>query len=168
MTRFYAQPYDISAVGFYFESTEELSVEASKAVNDYGDPIEEFEIQFIDGEDIDCALAEAWNVNQANIDAFFDAVDDWGEDQKQRYIIGVGECGYAHEQVANNPDDVDIQLYQVDSLKELAEQFIDEGVFGEITERLQFYIDYERIARDLAVEYSEITIAGETFVYACA
>lgn len=168
MTKFYAQPYDISAVGFYFESVEEFNAKVSKAVNDYGDLVEEFEIQFIDGEDIDCTFAKAWGVNQANVGAFFDAVDDWDEDLKQRYIIAVGECGYSHEQVASNLDDVDIQLYQVDSLKELAEQFVDESLFGEIPERLQFYINYERIARDLAVKYSEITIAGEKFVYACA
>ena len=168
MTKFHAQPYDISAAGFYFESTEDFNAKVSKAVNDYGDPVEEFEIQFVDGNDIDCALAEAWGVNQANIGVFFDVVDDWNDEQKMHYIIAVGECGYSHEQVAGNPQCVDIQLYQVESLKELAEQFVDEGLFGEIPERLQFYIDYDLIARDLAVDYSEITIAEERFAYACS
>jgi len=51
--------------------------------------------------------------------------------------------------------------------KELAEHFVDEGFYGEIPESLQFYIDYDAIARDLAVDYSEITIAGTRYVYAC-
>jgi len=168
MTKFHAQPYDISATGLYFESAEEFYAKISKAVNDYGDPLEEFEIQFIDGNDVDCALAEVWSVNQANIGAFFDAVNDWDDEQKKHYIIAVGECGYSHEQVADKSDNVDIQLYQVESLKELAEQFVDDGLFGEIPEQLQFYIDYDLIARDLAVEYSETIIAGERFAYVCA
>ena len=55
----------------------------------------------------------------------------------------------------------------MDSLKELAEHFVDEGFYGEIPERLQYYIDYNAIARDLSVEYSEISIAGTNLVYAC-
>ena len=36
---------------------------------------------------------------------------------------------------------------------------------GDIPEHLQFYIDYDAIARDLAVDYSEIVIAGEYLIY---
>ncbi len=38
-------------------------------------------------------------------------------------------------------------------------------VYGPIPESLQFYINYDAIVRDLAVEYSEITIAGEKLAY---
>lgn len=167
MTQLFAQPYDISAAGFYFETIDQYENLAAKAVNDYGEPVEEFEIDFIDGIYIDCELARAWNLNQVSISKFFEAVDDWDEGQKQRYIIAVGECGYSHEQVADDPECIDIDLYQINSLKELAEQFVDDGLFGDIPEPLQFYIDYDAIARDLSVEYSEISIAGETFIYRC-
>ena len=60
MTTLFAQPYDISACGFYFETADEFTAKAIAATNDYGDPVEEFEIQFIDGADIDCELARAW------------------------------------------------------------------------------------------------------------
>jgi len=53
MTTFYAQPYDISAIGFYFESYEDYQEKVKKAINTYGQVVEEFEIQFIDGEEID-------------------------------------------------------------------------------------------------------------------
>ena len=53
-------------------------------------------------------------------------------------------------------------------MKELAEQFVDEGLYGEIPEKLQFYIDHEAIARDLSVDYSEVTIAGTHFIFHCA
>ena len=38
----HAQPYDISAVGFYFDSFEDYAEKASNLRNDYGDPVEEF------------------------------------------------------------------------------------------------------------------------------
>lgn len=39
------------------------------------------------------------------------------------------------------------------SYEELAEQFVEEGLFGEIPEHLASYIDYEKIGRDLKYDY---------------
>ena len=97
MTQLHAQPYDVSATGFYFETVEEYKKNANGLRNAYGDPVEEFEIQFIDGEGIDWDLANAIGINQANFSQFFECVDDWDDDQKQRVIIAVGECGYSFE-----------------------------------------------------------------------
>ncbi|NOR62970.1 MAG: antirestriction protein ArdA [Rhodobacteraceae bacterium] len=166
MTQLYAQPYDISATGFYFETAEEYKKNANALRNDYGDPVEEFEIQFIDGEHIDCDLAAAISLNQANFAQFFDCVDDWDEGQKQQVIIAVGDCGYVFD--ANTaPDDFDVEIYEIDTMRELAEQFVEEGLFGEVPESFQFYIDFDAIARDLAVDYSEIKIAGKRLIYRC-
>ncbi|WP_299624300.1 hypothetical protein [uncultured Tateyamaria sp.] len=52
----HAQPYDLAATGFCFEDYDDYAQKATKLRNDYGDPVEEFEIQFIDGEAIDCDL----------------------------------------------------------------------------------------------------------------
>ncbi|WP_420412394.1 antirestriction protein ArdA [Roseibium sp.] len=168
MILLHAQPYDISACDFCFESAEDYEAKAKYNENDCGQIVEEYEIQFIDGEDIDCALARAWGINQANFRAYFDAVEDWDEDEKHRYIIAVGECGYSHEQVADDPSSIDLTLYELSSMRELAEQFVEEGLYGDIPESLQFYIDYDAIARDLSVDYSEATIAGVHFIFHCA
>ena len=40
-----------------------------------GQAVEEFEIQFIDGEALDCAFADAWAISHANIVQFMQAVD---------------------------------------------------------------------------------------------
>ena len=79
MVLFFAQPYDISASGLYFQEEESFADKIGKVRNDYGQAVEEFEIQFIDGEAIDCAFAEAWGINQANIGQFMQAVDEWDE-----------------------------------------------------------------------------------------
>lgn len=166
-TTLHAQPYDISASGFYFETVEQYDTKAAKARNDYGQPVEEFEIQFIDGEEIDCALAKAWSLNQANFPAYLDAADDWNDDRKQRYIIAVGECGYAHDQVADDPEPDMVDIYHMDSLRDLAEAFVDEGLYGDIPDTIAPYLDYDAIARDLGVDFTETTIAGERLIYAC-
>jgi len=163
----FAQPYDISATGFNFESVEDYDSQAARAVNDYGQQVEEFEIQFIESDEIDCQLAKAWSLHQGNFPAFFDAVDDWDDDHKCRYIIAVGECGYDHDEIANDPNGPEIDIYYVDNLRDLAESFVGEGLYGSIPEALQFYIDHDAIARDLAVDFSETTIGGERLVYAC-
>jgi len=53
-------------------------------------------------------------------------------------------------------------------MRELAEQFVEEGLFGDIPENLQHYIDYEAIARDLAMDYGEAVIDGSNVVYRCS
>ena len=81
--------------------------------------------------------------------------------------IAVGECGYPFNPDKDSPDDFDVDLYQMDSLRELAEYLVEEGLYGEIPETLQYYIDYDAIARDLGMDYVETTIAGKRFVYRC-
>ncbi len=165
-TILYAQPYDISAEGFYFCTAEEYNTQLATLKNDCGDPVEEFEIQLIDGEQIDCELAKAIGINQANFAQFFEIVNEWGEWEKLTVIIAVGECGYDFD-MNTDPNNFDVDIYEEESLRELAERFVDEGLYGDIPENLQFYIDYDAIACDLAVEYSETTIAGGRYVYAC-
>jgi hypothetical protein len=167
MPTLYAQPYDITAVGFYFDSAEDYARKSSTLRNEHGQPVEEFELQWIDGDEIDCALANAWGLHQGDVPAFLSAVDNWDEHQKRCFIIAVGDCGYRFNAATDHPDDFDIDIYEMNSLVELAEHFIDEGIYGEIPKPLTYYIDTQAIARDLAADYSEITIAGHHFVYAC-
>src|ERR1039458_3402980 len=58
--------------------------------------------------------------------------------------------------------------HELDSLRELAEQFVEEGLFGKIPERLQNYLDCDAMARDLGMDYSETTIDGKRLIYRCA
>ncbi len=167
MTTLYAQPYDISARGFYFDTASEYSAKASKLKNDYGQPVEEFEIQFIDGQYLDAKLFEALGVNQANHEAFLESVTDWSDDEKIKVIIAVGEAGYKFRLGDDVPDQFEVDLYQADSLADLAAQFVEEGHYGEIPELLRNYIDYDAIARDLSVEYGDIRLGGNRYIYRC-
>jgi hypothetical protein len=151
----------------YFDDADSYARQADALRNDYGQPVEEFEIQFIDGETIDAALADAWGLNQTNFARFFEIVDDWSNDQKHRFIVAVGECGFSFDPATVDPDEFDVDLYETDSLRDLAEQFVDEGLFGDIPKHLANYIDYDAIARDLAMDYSQTEIAEKRLIYAC-
>ncbi|MEP3346296.1 MAG: antirestriction protein ArdA, partial [Litoreibacter sp.] len=56
-------------------------------------------------------------------------------------------------------------IYHARSMKDLAEEFVAEGLFGDIPDHLAHYIDYDAIARDLAVDYSEVNVAGDFLIY---
>ena len=137
MTQLHAQPYDISASGFFFESAEEYQTKQKQCRNDFGGQVEEFEIQFIDGEEIDCALFKALGVHQGSFEAFFDACEDWSEDQKLRVIIAVVECGYSFDPATDEPDDFDVDIYEMRNREELARHVVDEGLLGDIPGNLQ-------------------------------
>ena len=167
MTELFAQPYDLAARGFYFKTTEEYQEKAAANKNDYGQTVEEYEIQFIDGESIDAQLFKALGINQCDFPQFLEACDAWDDHQKQKVILAVGECGYSFDLKTGDPDDLDVDIYELDSLRALAEQFVDEGLFGEIPEQLQTYLDFDAIAFDLGVDYSETTVAGKRLIYRC-
>ncbi|SCZ55990.1 Antirestriction protein (ArdA) [Epibacterium ulvae] len=168
MPQLFAQPYDLDAIGFFFESAEEFQTISKRHLNAHFEPVEEYEIQFIDGDDIDAALAKAWGINQANMAGYFTACDGWENYQKKIFIIAVGEIGCDFDPVNVHPEEFDVDLYHVESMAELAEQMIDEGLFGDIPEHLERYIDIDAIARDLHYDYTETEIAGETLIYRAA
>ena len=54
----------------------------------------------------------------------------------QRGFPGCLQCGYTFEEMLGQHD---IDIYHVETLRELAEKFVDEGLYGEIPESLQYY-----------------------------
>lgn len=168
MSTFYAQPYDPSANGFYFVSAEEFHAASACLRNAYGDPVEEFELQFIDGEAIDAELANALGIHQGNIAAFIEAADGWDECEKRVLIIAARELGYVIDPASADPDTFDIDIYEDLTMRDLAELFVDDGLFGDIPESLAAYLDMDVIARDLAMDYTDTTIAGERLIYRSA
>lgn len=167
MTELYAQPYDISATGFYFKSADDYAAKAEALRNHYGQPVEEFEIQFIDGDMIDADLFETLSVNQCNFAAFLDAAEDWSEQDKVRVILAVdsGACNFSLGR--DDPTHIDIDIYECDTMRELAIQFVDDGFFGPIPKPLEYYIDYDAIARDLEMDYDSATVDGTCYIFRC-
>lgn len=109
----------------------------------------------------------ALGISQCNFLTFFDIVEEWDYDDKIKVIIAVGEVGYSFDLDKDNPDKFEIDLYEMDTLKDLAIQFVDDGLYGPIPESIQFYLDYDAMARDLGMDYSEISIDNTNYIYRC-
>ena len=62
-------------------------------------------------------------------------------------------------------NNLDIDFYEMDSMKDFAVLLVEEGAFDGITESIIKYIDYDAIARDLEADYSEIEIADTNYTY---
>jgi antirestriction protein len=50
-------------------------------------------------------------------------------------------------------------------MKDLAVQFVEEGLLGDFPERIVNYLDFDAIARDISFDYVEATIAGTRLIY---
>lgn len=153
---FHAQPYDTSKTGFYFSTFAEYEagVKASGA--------EEFELQFIDGED--CELFNACRINQSNLESWFDDIEPLGDDEKLQLYF-VMEClSYDLDDALRIMGDVCIQE---DDLQTCAEQFFDECYSHDIPKDIRFYIDYEKFARDLQIGGDFIEFEYNNITYTC-
>ena len=163
MIGLYAQPYNIHAQGFFFSDLEGYEERAAGCTDAFGLPVEEFEIQFIDGDAVDAGLFRAMDVHQVNIGDFLEAVEGLDRHEKLA-LIAMGECGYL---INSGTDTCDVDIYHCDSMLELARQFVDEGLYGPIPDSISNYVDYDAIARDLGLDYTEMEVGGQTFIYRC-
>ena len=159
-TSLFAQPYNLDAQGFYFHSIEEFETKSENLRDRFGCPVEEFEIQFIEGEDAD--LFEACGINQANLFMWFDEIEVLDDHEKISLFFLAGVLGYSLDNAMNKLDDVII--FHGDA-QEAAEEFFDDCYACVIPENLRFYFDMEKFARDLEMggDFNEFEFDGKTY-----
>lgn len=100
-----AQPYDIEASGFYFHSFEDYEEKAGKNLNRFGEPVEEYEFQYIDGE-----------CNQEILDhlplkEFFEVVETWDSEEIEKIelladLLGWHYIGATADEIKEKFDDL--------------------------------------------------------------
>lgn len=136
----HAQPYDTSGIGFYFKSAEDYDKKEAKNRN------EEFEIEFIDGSDLEFAVYKAMEVNQGNLHEFFDAVDSVDEDDLPALQWLTDDYGMDFAEALDRVEDVSVFE---GTAKDYAYELIDDiGVEGITND----YFDYEAFGRDVYIE----------------
>lgn len=160
MTTLHATPYNIDATGFYFESAEDYEAKASCHLDCYGNLVEEYEIQLIDSDDDQLFLA--CNINQANLNTWFDDIEFLQDHEKVNLYYLVAISGYSLEQALGKLDEPNITE---SNLCDAAAELFDECYLHSVPEHIKPYIDYEKFARECEIsgDMAEFEYAGTTF-----
>ena len=152
---YHAQPHDMDKRGFYFTNLEEYDagVEASGA--------EEFELQFIEGDDAE--LFKACDINQANIGEWFDDVEtlDYHEKVALFYLMDNNICSDMGEALRKVSD---VSISEC-SLRDAAEELFDAVYLSDVPQHVRAYIDYEAFAHDCRLDgkMDEFSFNGTTY-----
>lgn len=128
----------------------------------YGILVEEFEIQFIDGDD--AQLFAACGINQSNLNIWFDDIDFLSDHEKVNLYYLVGVAGYSVDQALNKLDE---PIITESDLKDAAEELFDECYLSSIPETVRFYIDYEKFAQDCALGGDMVEFEYNNRTYTC-
>lgn len=151
MNTYHATPYDISATGFYFQTLEEYRKKAAEHRNEYGDPVEEYEIQYIDGDTDDCDLFHALSVNQANMNTWFEEFEGAFTDEELVKVLYLsGEFCLTMKEILER-DLNDVYLFE-GSPQDYAAQYLEDSGILDAVEKAglnPYYIDTEAYARDM-------------------
>ena len=159
---FFAQPYSLDAQGFYFTDYEDYTAKAEALRDSFGNVVEEFELQFIDGDAEEAELFIACGVNQATLEQFFDDVLTLDDHQKPAFFYLTSVLNCSIEQALEKIDEPSI--YEGE-LKDAAEELFDECYLSDIPESVRNYIDYAAFAHDceLGGDMTEFEFAGTTY-----
>jgi Antirestriction protein (ArdA) len=162
MTTLHAQPYNVDAQGFYFTSAEEYTTKQEALRDRFGAPVEEFELQYIDGDD--SQLFDACGINQCNLPTWFDDIEPLEDYEKAALFYLVDQGGYDLSDALERYDDV--ALFD-GRLIDAATQLFDEIYLPEVPEAVQYYIDYAAFAYDCQMggDMTEFNFNG--VIYTC-
>jgi Antirestriction protein (ArdA) len=161
-TQLHAQPYNSDAKGFNFQDMTQYQEQANNCLDAYGNIVEEFEIQFIDGDDAE--LFRACQIDQASLSTWFDDVEVLDQINKINLFYLVGCAGYTLEQGLDKIQEPNIYYGQ---LIDAATELFDECMLPEVPENIRFYIDYTKFARDCQLSGYMVELEYQNTTYTC-
>lgn len=98
----HAQPYDVEARGFYFHSLEEYEEKADKNLNSWGGKVEEYEMQFIDGE------GDQELLDRLPLAEFFEIVETWKSEDIEKIHLLAEAVGWHY--IASTASELEDQI----------------------------------------------------------
>jgi len=137
---------DYTNVGSLMEDVEKEVCNGSFNENEYA--IHDYEAPF--------KISEYESLDNIAAMIEFSNLDEHDQD-KAAYLFDTGNYSALQDCIDNVDDCI---YYPGMSLVEVAEELVDSGFFGEISQSIQNYIDYEAIARDLSYESYHKTDKG--------
>jgi len=159
--KFYANPYNASVSGFYFETYEEFELKLSDLKDDFGVPVEEVEIEAIDGTREEMELADVFGIDQANIAEFIAFIETSDEDLWPAiYFILNDNRASSFDEAIRIARDYSIREGElIDAASEIFDEVYD------LPDEVKMYIDYEKYADDLRCggDMVEFEFGGKTY-----
>ena len=161
--KFYANPYNTDATGFYFETYEEYQENVAVLKDSFGNPVEEFMIDVIDGSREELQLVEAIGISQGNIKEVIEFIDTSDESDWPSifYQLDNGVTWSLEEAIHK----ADYFCIVESSLIDAATELFDECYGYSIPEPVKNYIDYEAFAHDCRIggDMVEFEFGGKTY-----
>ncbi len=113
----------------------------------------------LNSDDLELFMADWENdflgiiTENSNIEEVFNTYNnlDLDDDQIESLSYLTDSLNYSVEEAINKVDD--LEVYDYDNFKDLAWEFIDQGLFGEIPPHLENYLDVDAMASDLSFDY---------------
>ena len=94
-------------------------------------------------------------------DDFFDIVENYDEDDQEiifAYKTGVGD---------ETPEEImDSYIGTYSEEEDFVNACVDEGLMGDIPEKIKMYIDYESLTRDIMMDYNSVDAEnGDVYIF---
>lgn len=158
----YAQPYNIDAAGFYFSDYEEYTEKQTLCFDSFGNAVEEFEIQHIEGAG---DFARIVKPDQCNLEEWFEQAEQYEElsdTEQTAFSWLVDDCHMDADEAFEKCNEVCIFE---GTREEYAQQFVDdcydlERKMGELAS----YFDYDAFGRDLELGGDIVEISPRVWV----
>lgn len=158
----YANPYNFDAKGFYFSSYEEYTEKQTSCFDSFGQQVEEFEIQHIDGAG---DFAHILPPDQSNLEEWLEQAKEFdllSEDEQQAVKWLVEDIGKDMNEAIEKAGDVCIFT---GTREEYAQEFVDdcydlERKMGDLAQ----YFDYDAFGRDLELSGDIVEISFRVWV----
>lgn len=164
--KFYANPYNTDATGFYFETYEEFTEKMEEAKDSFGNQVEEFMIDVIDGPREELQLVDAIKIDQGNVEEVMEYIDTSDEDEWPKVFFLLDNNIYSS--LSDAKDNVGSFIISQCTLEDAAQEAADEEIgcipkkFRDFVDR---YFDYKQYAYDKEVsdEFVEFEFGGKTY-----
>ena len=115
---------------------------------------------FITDYEAEIAIDEYDDIYRLN--ELAEAMEAFSDEDLLKFKLLCHEGYNEREVIDTGLDSYEVEIYDfrdnksfTDTYELLAEEFIDQGLYGEVPKALEYYIDYSAIARDLRMDYAE-------------
>jgi hypothetical protein len=160
--KFYANPYAFGVSGFYFETFAEYEEKAEALTDSSGIPVEEFEVEVIDGTPEEVELAGEMKIDQCNLEQCLEVLEGDAGQWPALFFLLNNHIVTSFDMALDKASDVCLYRgYLIDAATEL----FDECYAHDLPQEIINYIDYEAFARDrrLGGDMREFEFAGKTY-----